>query len=82
MTTLQTMSVLFAPRTRFGAANATFYIGFDAGTGFGSVLAGFVASFIGYGPMFCSFSLFMLTIAIVYIIFKKIDSKRPRKYDQ
>ena len=82
MTTLQTMSVLFAPRARFGAANATFYIGFDAGTGFGSILAGFVASLIGYGPMFSSFSLFMLCAAVLYLVFKKNDSKPSADSDQ
>ena len=46
---LQTMAVVLAPADRFGAANATFYTGFDGGIGFGSIIGGMVASAWGYG---------------------------------
>jgi MFS family permease len=41
---LQTMAVINASKDRLGAANATFFTGFDGGIGFGAVIGGIVAS--------------------------------------
>lgn len=63
---LQTMSVIYAPKDRFGAANATFFTGFDGGIGFGSIIAGIVAATWGYSKMYFSFSLFLIAAGFVY----------------
>ncbi len=63
---LQTMSVIHAPRDRFGAANATFFTGFDGGIGFGSIIAGIVASAWGYSRMYFVFSLFLIIAGFLY----------------
>ena len=51
-TSAQTLAILNAPKNRVGAANATFSTGFDAGIGFGAVLAGFLAGLFDYSGMF------------------------------
>lgn len=49
---LNTLAITRADPDRLGAANATFFTGFDAGIGLGSILGGVLASALGYGPMF------------------------------
>ena len=51
-TSAQTLAILNAPKNRVGAANATFSTGFDAGIGFGAVLAGFLVGLFDYSGMF------------------------------
>lgn len=63
---LQTMSVLQAPKDRLGAANATFFTGFDGGIGFGSIVAGILASALGYSQMYLSFTLLPLLAGVLY----------------
>ncbi|MDF2804479.1 MAG: major facilitator transporter [Anaerocolumna sp.] len=63
---LQTMSVAHAPKDRLGAANATFFTGFDGGIGFGSILAGITASALGYSKMYLVFSLFLIIGGLLY----------------
>ncbi|MFT4106728.1 MAG: MFS transporter [Lacrimispora sp.] len=64
----QTMAVIRAPKERLGAANATFFTGFDGGIGFGSVIGGMIASRAGYSNMYFYFSLFILIAAILYFL--------------
>lgn len=66
---LQAMAIIRAPKERKGAANATFYTGFDGGIGFGSVIGGIIASSAGYGRMYLYFSLFAIIGAFLYYIF-------------
>lgn len=74
---LQTMSVVFAPRDRLGAANATFFTGFDGGIGFGSIIAGIVVSAWGYSQMYLVFSLFLVFAAVLYfIILRKTPARK------
>lgn len=63
---LQTMSIIYAPKDRFGAANATFFTGFDGGIGFGSIIAGIVAATWGYSKMYFSFSFFLIAASFLY----------------
>ena len=65
---LQTMAVISAAPDRRGAANATYFTGFDAGLGMGSLIAGLLAKAIGYAPMFGLFSIPMLLGAVVYLL--------------
>ena len=69
---LQTMSVIDAPSDRFGAANATFFTGFDGGIGFGAVIAGIAASAWGYSRMYLVFSLFLILAGFIYIFSSKL----------
>ena len=73
---LQSMAVVNAAADRIGTANATFFIGFDTGIGIGSVVAGIVASSLGYGVMYGSFSIFIAAAAIFYFIACRISKKR------
>lgn len=49
---LQTMAVAHTPPYRRGAANATFFTGFDSGIGLGAIIFGAVASAVGYSRMY------------------------------
>lgn len=51
-TTMQTMAVANAEPWRRGAANATFFTGFDSGIGLGAMCLGAVASHLGYSLMY------------------------------
>lgn len=72
---LQTMAVISAPPERRGAANATYFTGFDAGLGFGSLVAGVLAKSLGYAAMFGLFSIPMLIGAVVYLLTEKKIAK-------
>jgi len=65
---LQTMAVVSAPPERRGAANATYFSGFDAGIGIGSLLAGVLAKTCGYAVMFGIFALPLLLGAVLYLL--------------
>jgi MFS family permease len=65
---LQTLAVINAPKDRLGTANATFFTGFDGGIGFGSIVAGIVASALGYGWMYLTFAFFPIIAGILYFI--------------
>lgn len=69
-TALQTLSVMHAPPERYGAANATFFIGFDIGIGFGALLAGFLSDTIGYHMMYFSLTGFILLATLMALKFK------------
>lgn len=68
---LQTMAVIKAPRERFGSANATFFTGFDSGIGLGSVVAGMIASAVGYGQMFIWFAAAIGIALVLYLLFAR-----------
>jgi MFS family permease len=78
---LQTMSVINAPKENIGAANATFFNGFDGGIGVGSVVAGIIASNIGYSKMYMYFSISIVLAFLIYFVFirgkssNKIENK-------
>lgn len=78
LSSLQTMSVIYAPKDRLGAANATFFTGFDAGIGFGAVIGGIVASGWGYSRMYLSFSLLPIIAGILYFF---IIEKATKKHE-
>lgn len=63
---LQTMAVINAPKDRLGAANATFFTGFDGGIGFGSIVAGIVSSAWGYHWMYLIFAAFPVLAGLLY----------------
>lgn len=69
LASLQTMAIARAPKDRLGAANATFFTGFDGGIGFGAILGGVVATYIGYNGMYMTYSLFAIIAAITYYAF-------------
>lgn len=73
-TSLQTMAVMEAPSDRAGAANATYYTGFDGGIGFGSIISGIIAGRVGYGNMFVSLCIFPI-IGLVIYFFKSREGK-------
>ncbi len=74
---LQTMAVIRAPKERKGAANATFFTGFDGGIGFGAVIAGVLASVVGYANMYLLFSLFLVVAAILFFFMTRKSPASP-----
>ncbi|MGC4019816.1 MAG: MFS transporter [Muricomes sp.] len=66
---LQTMAIIRAPKERRGAANATFFTGFDGGIGFGSVVGGIIASYSKYSLMYLYLSLFVVLAGVLYYLF-------------
>ncbi|PWJ47092.1 MFS transporter [Faecalicatena contorta] len=75
---LQAMAIVRAPKERRGAANATFFTGFDGGIGFGSVIGGMIASLAGYSGMYLYLSLFVIFAGILYYLLftkkRKLDN--------
>ncbi|SHH59809.1 Predicted arabinose efflux permease, MFS family [Anaerosphaera aminiphila DSM 21120] len=67
-TCFQTLSVISVEPNRTGAANATFFTGFDAGMGFGSIIAGSISARVGYSSMFGILSLWFVAIIIIYLL--------------
>jgi MFS family permease len=70
-TSIQAMAVINSPADRRGAANATYFTGFDLGIGVGGLIAGFVASYLGYSSMFGVMGAVVFTGFILYVILKK-----------
>ena len=67
--------MISAPPERRGAANATYFTGFDAGLGLGSLLAGFLANALGYSTMFGILSVPMLFAAGIYLVTERQKSQ-------
>lgn len=77
----QAMAVLNSPRHRIGAANATFFTGFDLGLGCGAMFSGYLASMLGYADMFLIFTVFPVIGIIVYLLGRKNVLTGPYKDD-
>ena len=73
---LQTMAIRNSSKGSVGAANATFFTGFDGGIGAGSIIGGFIATRVGYGTMYLYFTLFAVIAAlIIFIVNLSINKK-------
>lgn len=68
---LQTMAIVNVPKDRTGAANATFFTGFDGGIGVGAVIAGFVSTISGYSGMFGFTAIFPVLAGVLYFVSSK-----------
>lgn len=71
-TTMQTMAVANVDPWRRGAANATFFTGFDSGIGLGAMCLGAVASHWGYSMMYLWSA---GSIAIAFILYFLMTKK-------
>lgn len=69
----QTLTLMSAPEGRLGAANSTFFMGFDGGIGIGSIYGGVLSSLWGYQLMFLSCIAFPLLIIVLYVWQRKND---------
>lgn len=69
-TTMQSLAVMNAPQERFGAANGTFFIGFDLGIGFGALLAGVLSDHFGFAPMYLMLSTFIVLAILLVLKFR------------
>lgn len=76
-TTLQTMAVLKAPASRKGAANATFFTGFDSGIGFGCVISGILVAHIGYNGLYLLMAGLALISGMLFYIYQR-QSAQPK----
>ena len=68
---LQTMAIVRVSKDRTGAANATFFTGFDAGIGLGAVIAGQLSPILGYSGMFACMAACPVIAGILYFITAK-----------
>lgn len=66
-TVMQSLAVMHAPSDRFGAANGTFFIGFDVGIGAGGLLGGLLIDHLGFSTMYLIMSV-PLFIGMVLIL--------------
>lgn len=66
-TTMQSLAVMNAPKERFGAANGTFFIGFDLGIGFGALVAGVLSDHFGYSAMYLMLSGFIVLASMLVL---------------
>lgn len=73
---LLTMAVTYAPEGKIGGANATFFACFDGGIGLGSIIAGMLASSLGYSRMYLLMVIPILIAGIFYKFIKK-DNIKP-----
>lgn len=72
---LQTLALRNAPKTRKGAANGTFFTGFDGGIGLGAIVSGGLASSFGYANMFASIAVVPIAASLItYIYSKKMEA--------
>ena len=67
-TSAQTLAVLYAPKDRIGAANATFFTGFDGGIGFGALLASVLVNLFGYSGMFLCLTACPMLAALLFMV--------------
>lgn len=67
---LQTLSLKNISPQRRGAANATFFTGFDLGIGLGNLFAGTLASVFGYAKMYLLMALPLILGGILYYYFR------------
>lgn len=75
-TSAQSLAILSSPKNRVGAANATFFTGFDAGIGFGAVFGGILAEAFGYSGMFSLLAACPLSAALLFWIFSRRNKKQ------
>lgn len=66
---LQTMVVKNVSRQRLGAANATFFSGFDLGMGLGALSLGTIAELVGYSQMFLLAGSAIIFAFFIYIFY-------------
>lgn len=76
-TTMQSLAVMNAPQERFGAANGTFFIGFDLGIGFGALLAGILSDFFGFSFMYLALSAFIVLAILLVLKYRPKQQHTP-----
>lgn len=69
---LQAMAVRNVAPARRGAANATFFLGFDLGIGAGSIMWGFIAEMVGYRAIYL---LAVIPAIIAGVFYMKLTTK-------
>jgi len=72
------MAIIKVPKERTGAANATFFTGFDGGIGAGAVLAGIISTFAGYEMMFAWMAIFPFLAGILYFINLRLKGRAEK----
>lgn len=77
---LQTLALNSVPGERRGAANATFFTGFDAGIGLGSIASGFVAVAFGYSSLFLIYAALPLIGGLIFVA-AQFKERRSRESD-
>lgn len=67
MCVFQTMAVASVPLDRKGVATSTYMVGFDGGMCIGSIVAGVVATALGYSSMFFVMAVFPILALILFV---------------
>lgn len=63
---LNSLVVKFCADDRRGAANATYYIGIDVGTGGGAVIGGFLSQWFGYAFLYLASAICIVVALLIY----------------
>ncbi len=74
---LMAMAIVLSPPQRRGAANATFFTGFDLGIGLSSIMWGAVAELTGYSLMYL-----LSVIPVLLALFSYLLGRQPAKEAQ
>ncbi|MDD4334212.1 MAG: MFS transporter [Desulfotomaculaceae bacterium] len=74
---LQAMAIVFSPPERRGAANATFFTGFDLGIGISSIMWGVVAGITGYSLMYLLSVIPVLAALVSYLLVGRRANPSP-----
>lgn len=74
---MQALAVRGLPPYRRGAANSTYYIGFDLGIGLGAILWGSVSQAVGYAAMYLTATIPAGLALLVYVIIGRHQDGHP-----
>ncbi|MBC7339201.1 MAG: MFS transporter [Firmicutes bacterium] len=74
---MQALAVRGLPPYRRGAANSTYYIGFDLGIGLGAMLWGSVSQAVGYAAMYLTATIPAGLALLVYVIIGRHQGGHP-----
>lgn len=74
----QALAVRGLPPYRRGAANGTYYIGFDLGIGLGAMVWGSVSQAVGYAAMYLAATVPACLALLAYALTGRRPGRRPR----
>ena len=74
----QAVSLSLVSRSRFAQATTTFFIFFDLGIGLGPYIFGFLVPSLGYGGMYQTLAVVVLTALVAYYLLHGRDILRQK----
>lgn len=81
-TLLNAAAVINTPKSRRGAANATYYIAMDLGLGAGAACWGYVADWFGTRSIYLGAALVQAAAVVLFFVFKKVYGQFMEKIEK